>query len=128
MSETFLLLIMIHRDIINVRRSPCEIPVNSCQVSMKLEFPRHIFENFPNVSHENPSIGSHSVLSGHTDRLDEADSRFAVFRMRLKRCTIIAGDEMKDISAVCLIGKSPYAQTRLFLEAMCAPSKGAGIA
>ena len=41
----------------------------SCQILMKLEFSRHVFENFSNVKfHENLYSGRHPVSCGHTDR------------------------------------------------------------
>jgi hypothetical protein len=40
-----------------------------CQILMKLEFCRRIFEKYSNVKfHENPSIGSGVVPCGQTDR------------------------------------------------------------
>jgi hypothetical protein len=48
----------------------------SCQILMKLEFSRQIFEKYSNIKlHENPSSGSRFVLYGHTDR--QTDRRVA---------------------------------------------------
>jgi len=39
---------------------------------MKIEFPRQIFENSPNIEfHKNPSSGTWVVPCGRTDRHDE---------------------------------------------------------
>ena len=56
----------------------------SCPVLMKLEFPQHIFEKYPNIKfHDSPSSGSWVVpcgqRDGRTDRHDEADSIFLQF-------------------------------------------------
>jgi len=57
--------------------------LNSCQILMKLEFSRQIFEKSNIKFHENPSSGSRVVpcgrLDGQTNRHDEADSRFSQF-------------------------------------------------
>jgi hypothetical protein len=42
---------------------------HSCQILMKLEFPRQIFEKYTNIKlHETPSVGSRVVLCGWTER------------------------------------------------------------
>jgi hypothetical protein len=47
LSETFLILRRIERDIIiNVRRSSCKAPLTLVRFLMKLEFPRRIFEKY----------------------------------------------------------------------------------
>ena len=52
----------------------------SCQILMKLEFCREIFEKYSNITfHENPSTGSLVVPYGRQDRRDEANSRFPQF-------------------------------------------------
>jgi len=52
----------------------------SCQILMKLEFSRQIFENYSNIKfNENPSSGSWVVPFKRTDRHDEANSRFQQF-------------------------------------------------
>jgi hypothetical protein len=49
----------------------------SCQILVKLEFYRQIFEKYSNIKfHENPSRGSVVASRGRKDRHDEADSRF----------------------------------------------------
>jgi hypothetical protein len=41
----------------------------SCEILMKLWFPRKILEKFPNIKfHENPFSDSRAVSRGHTDR------------------------------------------------------------
>jgi hypothetical protein len=52
----------------------------SCQVLVKLEFSRELFEKYPNTKfHENPSSSSRVVPCGraHRQRHDEAYSRFS---------------------------------------------------
>ena len=52
----------------------------SCQILMKLEFSRQIFEKSSNIKfHKNPSSGSRVVPCGRTDRHDVANSRFSLF-------------------------------------------------
>ena len=63
-------------------------PCYSCQVLMKFELLRQIFEKYSNIKyHENPSSGNRVVLcrqaDGQTDRHDEADSRFSQFDERV---------------------------------------------
>jgi hypothetical protein len=51
----------------------------SCQILMKLEFSRQIFQKYSNIKfHLNPSSGSR-VPRGRTDRHDESNSRFSQF-------------------------------------------------
>jgi hypothetical protein len=55
LSEIFLILRIIERDIINVHRY-------ACQILMKLEFSGQILEKYSNIKfHENPSNGSRVV-------------------------------------------------------------------
>ena len=50
-----------------------ESTVYSCQILIKLEFSRQIFEKYSNIKfHENPYSGSRFVPCGQTDRHDEA--------------------------------------------------------
>jgi len=50
----------------------------SCQILMKLEFPRQLFEKFSDIIfHKNPSYGRRK--DGQTDRHDEAKSHFSQF-------------------------------------------------
>jgi hypothetical protein len=67
--ETFLSLRIIRQDIIiYVRRSSCKVPVYSCQILMKLEFPRQIFEKYPSIKfHEILCSESPVVPYGPTD-------------------------------------------------------------
>jgi len=66
---------------------------------MKLEFSRQIFEKYSNTKfHENPTSGSRVVPCGGTDRLDEAESLFAVLRMRLKKTK---GTTTNEMGALC---------------------------
>jgi hypothetical protein len=80
LSETFLILRRIHRDIItNVRKSPCKVPKrNSFQILLKLEVSRHTFVNVLKyqISQKSGTLG---VESFQTDRHDEANSRFSEF-------------------------------------------------
>jgi hypothetical protein len=48
-SERFLILRRNRRDIINVDWCSCRIPLYSCQILMKLEFSRQIFERSSNI-------------------------------------------------------------------------------
>ena len=59
-----------------------------CQILMKLEFSRQIFDKYSSIEfHENPSIGSGVVSCGRTDRHDEAVSHFPRFCERAyKEC------------------------------------------
>jgi len=59
----------------NVHRSSFEAP-HSCQILMKLEFSRQIFEKYSYIKfHESPSSGSRGVprgrAGGQTDRLTD---------------------------------------------------------
>jgi len=50
----------------------------SCQIFMKFEFSRQIFEKYSIIKfHENPSGGNGVVPCGRTDIHDEANSRFS---------------------------------------------------
>jgi len=52
----------------------------SCQILIKLEFSRQIFEKYSNTKfHENPSSGSRVVPCVQTDRHDAVNSRFSQF-------------------------------------------------
>ena len=80
LSETFLIIRRTKRDIINVRRCSCEVPVISCHFLIRIEFSRKIFEKYTNIKfRRNPSNGSRCVPRGWTDRHDEANSRFSKF-------------------------------------------------
>jgi len=59
----------------------------SCQILIKLEFPRHIFEKFSNIKfHENPFNGRWIVPCGWTDiQTDMTKLIVAVLRTRLIR-------------------------------------------
>jgi hypothetical protein len=59
----------------------------SCQILMKLQFSRQIFEKYSNIKfNENPSSESRVVpcgeMDGRTDRNDEANSRISPFKKR----------------------------------------------
>jgi hypothetical protein len=82
LSETFLIIWCNERDVKNVYRSSCKVPFISCQILMKLDFFRRIFEKFSNIKfHENPFSGSRIVpwrrKDGQTNGYDEAYSRFS---------------------------------------------------
>jgi len=52
----------------------------SCQVLIKLEFTRQIFEKYSNINfRDNPFSGSPVFPYGRTDRHDRANSRFSEF-------------------------------------------------
>jgi len=52
----------------------------SCQILMKIQFSRQIFQKCKNIKfHENPSSGSRVVACGRTDRHDEVNSNFSQF-------------------------------------------------
>jgi len=51
-----------------------------CQILIKLQFSRQIFEEYSDIKfHDNPSSGSRVGTCGRTDRYDEANSRFLRF-------------------------------------------------
>ena len=78
LSETFLILGRTERDIIkNIYSCSCKVPPYSCQILMKLEFSRRIFEEHSNIKfHENPSSGSRVLPSGQTEgRMERRDRR-----------------------------------------------------
>jgi hypothetical protein len=57
----------------------------SCQILMKLDFSRHIFEKYSNIKfHENPLIRSRVVPCGWTDRREVTIVTFRPFRTRLE--------------------------------------------
>ena len=60
--------------IINVYWFSCKVSRYSCQILMKLEFSRHIFEKILKL-YDNALRGSQVVPCGRTDRHDEANSR-----------------------------------------------------
>ena len=76
LSEPFLILGIIQRDIIiNVKRFHVSY-LSFCCVLIKLEFSRQIFDESSDIRfHHNPSSGSRVVPCGRTDRHDEANSR-----------------------------------------------------
>ena len=82
LSETFLILRRVERDIINVHRFSCKEPVISSHILMKLQFS----ENFSTIKfYKYPSSGSRVVPWGRTDRNDIANSRFSqILRTRLR--------------------------------------------
>jgi len=52
----------------------------SCQIAMKLEFSRQIFEKYSNIElHENPSSDSQAAACGRTDKHDEVKSLLFYF-------------------------------------------------
>jgi hypothetical protein len=61
-----------------------------CQILIKLEFSRQIFEKYSNIKFgENPSNGSRVVPCGRKDRHDEANSRFSQFCERALKAAIL---------------------------------------
>ena len=83
LSETFLVLRRIVEDMIQkIILIFMQSTRYSCQILMKLEFSRRIFEKYTKF-HENPSSSSPVVPSGRadgrTDRHNEANSRFSQF-------------------------------------------------
>jgi len=79
LSETFLILRRNERDaFINVHISVAMLSsCYSCQVLIKLEFSRQIFEKYSNINfHENLSSRRRVVPCGRTDRHDGDNNRF----------------------------------------------------
>jgi hypothetical protein len=76
-SETFLILRRLERYIIiHAQKSSCKIPVHSCQILIKLNFSRQIFEKSSNITlHENPSTRSRVVPYGRTDGRKDTDTQ-----------------------------------------------------
>ena len=73
MSEEFLILGRIERDIINVHRSSCKVPAINSLILMKLEFSIQILEKYSNIKfNKNPFSGSRVVPCGRADRDEEA--------------------------------------------------------
>jgi hypothetical protein len=69
LSETFLPLSRIKRDIVNVLRSLCKLPVILCKILIKLKISRQIFEKYTNIKfYENPSSGNCVIPCGRTER------------------------------------------------------------
>jgi len=67
LSGTFLILRRSERCVIrNVSKYSYQVPF-FCQILMKLELYRHIFENTQIKFHENPSSGSRIASCGQTD-------------------------------------------------------------
>jgi hypothetical protein len=63
----------------------------SCQILMKLEFYRQIFEKYSNIKfHENTSSGSRTVPRGGTDRHDEAKTCFRNFANAPKTASLFS--------------------------------------
>jgi hypothetical protein len=89
LSETFLVLSRIQRDVIKVLGLQVKCPLLS-YFSKTCKFFRQIFEKYSNIKfHEIPSSGSRVVPCGRTDRHDEAkQALFAVLRTRLKHVKI----------------------------------------
>jgi hypothetical protein len=67
--ETFFILRRTQQEVIKVHCSSCKVPVNCCQILMKLESSWHIFEKYSNIKfHKNLSSGNGVVPWGRTDR------------------------------------------------------------
>jgi hypothetical protein len=63
----------------------------SCQILMKLEFYRQIFEKYSNIKfRENTSSGSRTVPRGGTDRHDEAKTCFRNFANAPKMASLFS--------------------------------------
>jgi len=59
------------------------VPVNSCQISSRLEFSLQVFENFSNIKfQENLSSASRVVPCGQSETNDEANNHFSQFGER----------------------------------------------
>jgi len=81
---------------INVKWSPCKIPVSFFRTVIELEFSRQLLEKYSDTKfNENPSSGSRLLymrMDGQTDKHCEASSRFSQFlRRRLKTSVIDYG-------------------------------------
>jgi hypothetical protein len=83
LSEEFLILRRNQQDTINVHRFSCKVPINTCQLLIKLEFSAQILEKYTNKKISRKSV--HWELSctmptdGRMDVRDEAISRFTQF-------------------------------------------------
>ena len=75
LSEIFHVLRIIQWDtIVNIHRYSCKMSVNSCQISLKLEFSWEILGKCSNIKYNKyPSSGSQVVPCGQTDRYDEGN-------------------------------------------------------
>lgn len=73
LSETFLILRIIQREIINVHTSYCKVPVTPVLVYSTWIILTDIETYWGIKLHENPSSGNLVVPCGWTDRLSEAD-------------------------------------------------------
>ena len=84
LSETFLILRIIHRVITDVHRSSCKVLLFLSDFN-KLAFFRQIFEKYSNIKlHENPSSGIRGVPCGRTDRYTDGEtwqSRQSIFKI-----------------------------------------------
>jgi hypothetical protein len=82
LTQSFLILRTIERDIINVHAYSCKVTV-IFRFQMKLEFFDKSFEKYSNIKfRENPLIGNRVDLCGRADRRDKANSRFSQFCRR----------------------------------------------
>jgi hypothetical protein len=81
MSETFLILRRIQRDIINVHRSSRKVPRYSRQILIKVDFSQQIFQKYSNITfRENPSrVVPRGQTDEQTDSNDESNIRFHNF-------------------------------------------------
>ena len=79
LSETLLILNRIQQYIIiHLCRYSCKVPVNSCEILIKLEFHEQMFEKSPNIKfHEN--VQWQPSCSTWTDRNDGTNSCFLQF-------------------------------------------------
>jgi hypothetical protein len=82
-SKTFLIVRRNQRDIvINMKTSSCKVPVNSCRILIKLEFPRRSFRKSSKIKfNQNSSSGSRVVPCGRQrDRRMDMTKLTIVFR------------------------------------------------
>jgi hypothetical protein len=92
LSETFLILRRTERDI---AKNVClHIKYRySCQIFMKLEFSRHVFEKYSNIKfRENPSSVNRIVQCGRTDRETDMTKLIMAFRNLTRRLTKICAN------------------------------------
>ena len=80
LSETFFILGRTERDMIKMCICLHVKYRYSCQILMKIEFSRWIFEKYSKIEfHENPINGSRVIPCGRKDRYEEAKSLFSQF-------------------------------------------------
>ena len=108
--ETFLILRLSKRYIINVRKSSCKVSV-SRQTSTKLEISQPCFEEYSNISfHENPSSGpvpcgptnTHTHARTHTQTHTRAHARTSTHT----QTNVVRTDSETDVTKLIVAFRS----------------------